>query len=48
VVDGDEERVMALSFSFTLCPSTKPVVEELGHAWEMVEIQPAEAIKLLV
>jgi len=39
---------MSMNFVFTLSPHMKPCVEEIGHSWEMVEIQPSEAIKLLV
>jgi hypothetical protein len=39
---------MQMDYMFALCPHLSPSVEEVGHSWEMIEIQPREVVKMLV
>ena len=48
IVDGDDERLMHYEYSFALTPHTNPDLENVGHGWELIEIQPRQVVKMLV
>lgn len=48
IVDGDDNRLMQNEYSFALTPHLTPDLENVGHSWEIIEIQPKQVVKLLV
>ena len=48
IVDGDDERLMNVEYSFAITPHQNPDLENVGHAWELIEIQPRQIVKMLV
>lgn len=48
IVDGDDERLMNYEYSFAITPHQSPDLENVGHGWEIIELQPRQVIKMLV
>ena len=48
IVDGEDDRLMSYEYRFALQLHDSPDIEEIGHEWQIVEVQPTQAIKLLV
>jgi hypothetical protein len=39
---------MSMDYLFALTPHLSPSLDTVGHAWEMIMIQPREIVKMLV
>ena len=39
IVDGADDRIMQNSYNFVLCLHENPDLEEIGHHWQLIEIQ---------
>jgi import inner membrane translocase subunit TIM44 len=48
IVDGDDERLMNWEYQFAITPHSNPDLENVGHAWEIIELQPRQVLKMLV
>jgi len=47
IVEGDEERVSTSIYSFTVTLHSDPALDQLGHPWEIVDVQQMDKYKAL-
>ena len=48
IIDGSDDRVMSMLYSFALSPHESPDLETFGHRWEVVSLEPKEMVKMLI